>query len=128
MKGLVKRSFIDRTYGVFRAVEGQVIDIPPGVDWVKAGLVEPIGPVEPDAGGPDAREYSGAGHFEPTTKEWLEEARSDGREYTTQREAIREEDFVMKPVKAIEEAVLPPVEKAVGRGARRKSKRAKGKG
>ncbi len=40
MKGKVLRSFSDANHGTFS--DGDVIDIPAGVDWVLAGLVEPL--------------------------------------------------------------------------------------
>ena len=40
MKGKVLKSFVDGMYG--SKGMGEIIDIPPGVDWVKAGFVEPI--------------------------------------------------------------------------------------
>jgi hypothetical protein len=40
MKGKVLRSFSDASHGTFS--DGDIIDIPAGVDWVLAGLVEPV--------------------------------------------------------------------------------------
>lgn len=40
MKGLVLRSFVDGMYG--SKGMNEIIDIPPNVDWVKAGFVEVI--------------------------------------------------------------------------------------
>lgn len=44
MKGKVIKSFAGRDAQGNRVSYGQgdVIEIPPGVDWVKAGLIEPI--------------------------------------------------------------------------------------
>lgn len=43
MKARVLVSFVG-TAGArkIRGVEGQIIDVPPGTDWVRAGLVEPL--------------------------------------------------------------------------------------
>ena len=40
MKGTVIRSFSDNKHGSFS--EGDIVDIPEGVDWVRVGFVVPI--------------------------------------------------------------------------------------
>lgn len=41
MQVRVKRSFVDRVFGVSASV-GDIIEMPAGADWVRAGFVDPV--------------------------------------------------------------------------------------
>ncbi len=59
MKGEVIISFVAQLEGrKVRGVRGDIIDIPPNVDWVTAGFVSPI--VEEDAPKPTKRKKDSA--------------------------------------------------------------------
>lgn len=83
-----------------RGVKGEVINMPPGVDWIKAGLVTPA----------DGEKMPPAVPPLPIGKFDFEEEEDDDGE---------DQEFKFKKVQNIEEAIVKPPEKAVTRSKSR---------